>query len=661
MPGIAAVVFFALLGLGLVEVGYLRAAHGGNLRISVYLFFAGLIFIFFPAAVRILMRSTARAERVTLVILLGVFFYVVKVLESPSAFVLFDEFIHLRNTQDILASGHLFEYNPLLPTAAYYPGLAAVTATLVNLTGLSTFMCGLIVIGVARVVISASFYLVAEKVTGSSRGAGAASLLYAANPCFLRWSAQFAYEDLALPLAAFTVWWISRTREIRAPDDQGRDAQGRGVRTRDVRGRDAAQVITVVSIVAVTVSHHIAAFALCGILAMLWVAERVLKYPREERRYVGIFAALSGLLAVFWFFVVAKPASDYLLGQNIDPVIQEVISLVTLHGGPRPLYSGTSDAVPKWYVLVGFAAILIVMAALAVAVLRGWRMLQARGGVSTARHRASIAVAMIIAISFPLTLLPRLTSVGGAVSARTSEFVYFAIGCTVGLLMESAARSTRFRMQSVRGLVPGGGLRTVLVAVVFSLVLIGQVSIGNSFYSLMPDAAVGFPIYVQSNMITAADWSAQHLGVHQTFATDSTDQLALGAYGDEDPADVNVIYPMFFTGSMNSTVVNMIKSNQIHYVLLNWLATQEVPALSGSYYYSDLEPDYMLDGKPLPKAYYSKFSAYTCSHLVYQSGPIQIYDVSQIANGTCQPRLIHSAPTKASSGKKPGKKKAVTS
>ena len=35
------------------------------------------------------------------------------------------------------------------------------------------------------------------------------------NPMFLFWSAQFAYEGLALPLAAFIVWWISRTRGIR--------------------------------------------------------------------------------------------------------------------------------------------------------------------------------------------------------------------------------------------------------------------------------------------------------------------------------------------------------------------------------------------------------------------------------------------------------------
>ena len=100
---------------------------------------------------------------------------------------------------------------------------------------------------------------------------------------------------------------------------------------------------------------------------------------------------------------------------------------------------------------------------------------------------------------------------------------------------------------------------------------------------------------------------------------------------------------MFFTASMDSTVVSLIRANGIHYVLLDWLETTEAPVTPGGAYYSALEPDTLLNGGPLPKAYFSKFSAYTCSHLVYQAGSIQIYDVSQIAKGSCVPRLIHAA------------------
>jgi hypothetical protein len=78
----------------------------------------------------------------------------------------------------------------LLPTAAYYTGLAAIRAGLGDLTGLSPFASGVVIIGVARVLTSACFFLVAERVTGSGRAAAGASLVYAANPMFLFWRFQ---------------------------------------------------------------------------------------------------------------------------------------------------------------------------------------------------------------------------------------------------------------------------------------------------------------------------------------------------------------------------------------------------------------------------------------------------------------------------------------
>lgn len=640
-PWVSAIVVSMLVGLVLVQVADLRALHGANPIPSVYAFFIGLIFIFSPTAVRILMRKTAPGERLILVILIGLTFYTIKIQASPSGFLLNDEFIHLRNTQNVMNTGHLFQYNPLLPTAAYYPGLATITATMADFTGLSIFVSGLIIIGAARIVISASLYLAAEKVTGSSRGAGVASLLYATNSMFLFWSAQFAYEDLALPMVIFTVWWIGRTRGI--------------------QGRVAAQVVTVIMIVAVTVTHHISTFALCGILTLLYLAERFFRYPRSERRYMGTFALLTGVLAAFWFFVVAKPAADYLFGQNFDPAMQGIVSALSGHGG-RQLYGGTDTAAaaPTWYIDVGFAAILIVMGALLPAALRSWRILRSRDSANKVWHRAPIAIVTITALTFPFTLLPRLTANGSAISGRTSEFIFIAIGCTIGLLMDEGSRATPHGARSAGIHAPVGGTRTLGITFLLSVVFVGQVSIGNSFFNLLPDKSVGFPTYVQPYMISAADWSRGHLGIHQNFATDSTNVLSLATYGQENPANVNIIYPMFFSANMDATTVNLIKMNQVHYVLLDWNAMAEAPVQPGGSYYSSLEPDSSLNGKALPRAYYAKFSAYTCSHLVYQSGSVQIYDVSKIADGSCAPQLIREPSAKTPSGKKSDEPKAIS-
>ncbi len=634
LRSVSAVLLCTIAGLALVRQADVRAVHGASYDTSVYLFWAGLILIFAPAATRVLMRGTARAERLTLVLLLGVALYLVKIQGSPNAFTFFDEYIHLRNTQDILRTTHLFQYNPLLPTAAYYPGLAAVAATIVNLTGLSTFAAGLITIGVARLIISACFYLVAEGVTGSSRGAGAASLIYAANPMFLFWSSSFAYEDLALPLAAFVVWWISRTRAL--------------------HDRLAAQAITVVAIVAVTVTHHVSAFALAGILAVLFFAERLLRHPPAERRYLGVFAAFTGLIATFWFFLVAKPAWSYIYGKNIAPVLRGVASIISGHSGGRTLYSATVSP-PVWYILAGFAAIGIIMAALLPAVLRAWRILRSRSFTNTPTRRASIAVAAIIAASFPLTLLPRFTAAGGAVSSRTSEYVFTGMGCILALLLQEAKAPATGRFRWIKRLAPTGGRRTLFAIFLVTMIFIGDVTIGSSFFALLPTPAnvPGFPPNIQPDMISAANWARQHLGTDQTFATDVDNELSLATYGDENTVPGDKVYPIFFVGNITKSVVRLIKVNNIHYLLLDWRATRGRLPQSTGYYYSQWEPHAGTENYALPTSYLEKFSIYTCTRLVYEAGPIQIIDVSRIEDGSCTPIPLGSVPP----GKKPPSKK----
>src|SRR6266545_4304543 len=79
--------------------------------------------------------------------------YLVKVLHSPLIFTLHDEFIHWHTANDILKSGHLFRENPLLPASALFPGLEIVTAALTRLSGLTIFDAGVVVVGIARLML----------------------------------------------------------------------------------------------------------------------------------------------------------------------------------------------------------------------------------------------------------------------------------------------------------------------------------------------------------------------------------------------------------------------------------------------------------------------------------------------------------------------------
>ncbi len=184
-------------GLLIIAASDLLARQG--LGGGELLFWIGLAVLILPPALRLTASRASRRERMAIVALTGLAMYAVKIMQSPYGFTYADEFIHAFNVTQIQRSGGLFQPNPILPVTPYYPGLEILTSALVSMGGLDVFSAGLIVIGLARLILMLSLYLFYEQVGGSGRIAGMAALIYASNPNFLFWSSQFSYESLALP------------------------------------------------------------------------------------------------------------------------------------------------------------------------------------------------------------------------------------------------------------------------------------------------------------------------------------------------------------------------------------------------------------------------------------------------------------------------------
>jgi hypothetical protein len=617
-----AVALGTIIGLVSVAAGDAASRHGWSYSRSSVFFWGGLLLMFVPIAVRALLPGTDRNERLTLVVVLGVALYLVKVIASPGAFTFSDEYVHLRNTQDILRTHHLFAFNPLLPTAAYYPGLAALTAGFVDLTGLSTFVSGLLIIGVARVLFSVCFFLVARRITRSDRAAAGASLVYAANPMFLFWSAAFSYENLALPLATFVVWWVGRTR------------QGK-VRT--------ALIAAAIPIAAVVVTHHVVGFALSALLVAWWLAERLMQKSPGARRDVGFIALLTSAATLVWFFFVARPAASYLFSQNLYPALRQTTSLILGQTAPRHLYTSGGYVSPAWETVAGFAAVVLLLLALPWALYRAW----------PSRRRAPIVVAAIVAVSFPLSLIPRLSSDGVAISGRSSEYVFAGLASILGLLaLEATIRAAGKKGRMARHARMLAPYRTALIrhateiaAVVLTIVFVGDITIGTAFYQRLPEAThpSGYPLSVQPDVVSASRWAHTHLGINQRFGSDKLDSYALATYGEQFTVAENSVWPIFFAKATDATVVNGIKRARLHYLFVDWSMTKGVPPTPG-YYFSPNEPGAGQYQQVFPAGALRKFSSSACARLVYSLGTVQIFDVSQIESGSCTPVLPPAAP-----------------
>lgn len=605
------------VGLGLVMAAFELGRQGARPGdpTAEGLFWLGLICVLVAPTAGILRDGASGGERFALVCLTGLGLYIVKVLRAPDRFLETDEFIHLRNVQDILSTGVVFEPNPLLPTAAFYPGLAGIAAALVDAAKLEPFVAGLLVMSVARVIALGAVVLVLERILHSSLAAGLGALIYAANPMFLFTASQFSYENLALPLALFATLGVAVVR-------------------RRVSWPAAAIVAT--AIAAVVVTHHVSAFALAGVLMLWWTVEAIagLRWPgralpARSRAFLGSAAVAAAVLSVGWFLLVARPASGYLLAGNIVPGLQEAGAMVVGEVAPRELYASGGFSAPLWERVLGWTAVGLLLMGLPFGLLLAWKR----------RRQPAIVALSLIALTYPLTLAVRLAPSGAVLSGRASPYVYVGLAALLGLLLAVVA-SGRGRIRAGRSL-----HRRALVLVAVVTIFIGNVTVGLPFYERLPLPAEppGYPWTVSADTIEASIWARSHLGPDQIFGAGAIDRLALATYGEQLLVDQESVWPVFFADEMSLPVIRLIRESGLEFVLVNWRMTKAVPPTPG-YYFSPWEPGGGQYRQAFPEVNLRKFSNIGCAPRIYDGGQVEIYDLRPILDGGCPSESVAVRP-----------------
>ena len=251
------ITFVSACSLYLVVYGYTlsRAGESGGEP----WFWLGIAGIVGPIGMRLASGGVRTLERVLLVVSLVVLLYLVKVTHDPFSFTFADELVHLANVEHVLNSGELPAENTIIPVSARYPGLVSAASAVALLTGLGGFGAGLIVIGLARVVLALGLFVFFHRITGSARFAGLGVVFYSCTVNYLFWDAQFAYQSLAFPLAAVA---LAAVVSRRADPALGR-----------FRGQNLLwTVVAIVATLAVTLTHHLTSYMLAGLMLVLAIA-----------------------------------------------------------------------------------------------------------------------------------------------------------------------------------------------------------------------------------------------------------------------------------------------------------------------------------------------------------------------------------------------------
>jgi hypothetical protein len=578
-----------VLLLAVADARSRSGASGGYL-----LFWAGLALIFLSSAGALLLSHRGRESRLAVALGFGLALYLAKVVYEPTALTFHDEFAHYRNASNLLSAGRLFGYNPLIRATGYYPGLAVATDVLVRLTGLPIYTCGLILIGCARLTLVGALFLLTDELLGSARAAGVAILVYAANPNFLYWDSQYAYESLALPLAVLAVFFLAR-RQGRPPDA-------------------LAVGSALVAALAVVATHHVTSW----ILAALLLAWAVAAWFHRRRSRAGpeylplVPAAVTAGTAAVWLVAIAPITVAY-LGPVLSRAAVQGITLITEHHVSRALFANAGQAAtaPRWEEAAAIGATLAILGTLPLALNR-------------IRRTGLPVLAKLLALSSVIwvVLLPlRLTADGQETANRSSEFVYVGVALCFAVLLDSFLGSSRWRRACALGLLV--------------LVFTGGVAVSwNYAQRLAPDyrRANGSQL-VTPDDDALARWMLASLGPAHRVAADPQTSLALGSTGRQDvlsyAEDGAHIWQIFYPRTVDGAVLAELRRSRVQYVVVQADVLDSPPGVPR---FDNSEPEADYDA-PLPAASLSKFGTSPAFREIYAAGSLRVYQVTGAAGG----------------------------
>ena len=626
------------LGLLMIATSYNNARD--EAAWAPVLFWIGLLTIFVPIALRFTMNGVSRAEGLGLVSILGLGLYMVKVLHSPLAFTFHDEFVHLRTTFDIIETHHLFSPNPDIPVSPLYPGLHIVTSAVANLSGLDVFAAGSIVLGVSRLLMILSLYLFFEEVSHSQRIAGLACLIYVGNSNFVFFSAQFAYESLALPLVVFVLYVaVKRARNSHQGTQLG------------------LNLAVIIGILATVVTHHLTAYALMTFLTFWTLTAFVMGIVQKlQRQYVGepisrgIYRASVGQITILWRrpTAVAEPSGGeweypgsggavllafvaslswlvYIATLTVGylaPVLSgaftEIIRIILGETSSRQLFkASTGQVAPLWEQLTGFGAVGLILLGLPFGLWRAWR----------GHRRSTLIMAMAAAsVAYPASLAFRLTSSGWEVSNRTSEFIFVVIGFVVALgFVELWWRRPEQRLWKS------------LFVVYATIIFVGGLLVGWPPYARMPGPYLveADTRSVEPQSVNAAQWARDYLGPNNRFAADRINALLMLSYGRQrevmssDKVQVSWFY---LADQIGKSEREILHKGQVQYMVVDHRMSDGLPMVG--IYFESGERDTQQHTTPVDPAKLDRFEQLPGMYRIFDSGKLVIYNVGEFSSAT---------------------------
>ena len=310
-------------------------------------FYLSIALLFFPAVARLVLPDVSRSERIANLTIAALGLFMLRVIREPQFFTGFDEYLHWTTAQNIVERGHLFTPNILLPIGPSFPGLEVVVTAIAQLSGVSIFASAMVCLAVARALFVGALFLIYERVTGSARVAALACVFYMSCSTFVFFDTSFSYESFALPLMTLVLLLDLQTRAA------ARRALG------------PLFLALLIALQALSMTHHVTAYALAGILLGYAGLELVSGGPKAVGLPLALAAASAILIPVAWSQAMGNPGTAY-LGPVFENALRDVSQFLQFGSSTRKMFTSDDGTVaPLWQRLTTIASVALTCLGLA--------------------------------------------------------------------------------------------------------------------------------------------------------------------------------------------------------------------------------------------------------------------------------------------------------
>lgn len=551
-------------------------------------YWLGQALVLVPITFKLLSRRrVASGETITIVVVLTVAEYLLKVCYSPLGFTFNDEFLHWRGTTNVLATGTPFATNYGLPIGAHYPGIEEVTSALISCTGLSVFTAGLIVAGIAHLMYVCTLYWAFRAFSRTYRIAGIAVLIYFGTPTFTSFNSMFVYETLGLQFFMLVI-----LASLRAATEKSHEAQKKWL------------IIAVLGIFSTVVTHHITSYMLTAVLMLVTFAS-IIAHSRRTGTILGILTLISMASVVCWIVFVAPDTITY-FRPTITGVIQGLNSLEKGGSSNAP----STSAAPFGNQILEAIAILVISLLLIFGIRRVWQRY---------RQHPWIIAMTIGSLGWFIDLAVRVaTPDGQELAGRAATFVYIPVSLVAAFAL-SRLIEVRFlrRWESI--------VITFIATGVLTLLFDGLANGWPPYWERLPGPHLvsSFERSVGPLEISTSDWTLSALGPGNRIASDGGIYPVLIGYGDQDPLqDISYLYT---TPKFTFSISARASAQAVHYVEVDSRLSKSTPA-DGSYFPGDTN----VATTPIPLPDLTKFNHILGVARVYDSGDIVIYNLQSL-------------------------------